>query len=579
MSSSDLTDKLLCSICLNIFEDPVTLRCGHSFCQVCIDQVLNAQDRSGVYSCPECRANFNERPALKRNITLHNVKERLLLSTKPTQKEVPWICCTYCICSLTPAVKSCLHCEVSLCDDHLRAHSTATKHVLTDPCTFLQNRKCSVHKNILEYYCIKDAACICVYCSAEEHRGHQVEKLDVASEKKKEKLRNVLLKLITKKEETEETVQNLEEHGRKVQETAAGEVKRVTALFTDIRRRLDDVEKRVLSEISRQEKKVSLSYVIQKLEIKKDKLVRKIKQIEKLCNMTDPLTILQEPDMCDPEEEEADEDIERHKTQDVDVAVITGMLHAGFSDIMLYLQTISSIKPIEMRSQPKSLPTLALPLQSTEYGVIDRTEGIGGEVIAAGKGWIYRQGPEDILLDLSTANNNILISDDLKTATFTQKKQNRPLRAERFQHHQVLSSSSFSSGRHFWDVEISGPVLWMVGMCYPSIDRKGDQSYLGDNEKSWCLSGGKVCNDHYLVIYDGEDIQLPHQISSDRFRICLDYEAGELSFFELCAPVKHLYTITKTFTEPLHAALGVYDGYIKILGVAGTTRNLQHRRN
>ncbi|XP_077123008.1 E3 ubiquitin/ISG15 ligase TRIM25-like isoform X2 [Ranitomeya variabilis] len=306
MASADLREELECSICLTLYTDPVTLRCGHNFCRVCIDRVLNTQDDSGVYSCPECRDGFNKRPTLKRNITLCNVAERFR-STHPYQEEITRIYCTYCIHSPVPAVRSCLHCEASLCDNHLRVHSKGPEHVLTDPSTSLETRKCSVHKKILEYYCTEDAACICVSCSlAGEHRGHRVEMLEEASEKKKMKLRNVLQKLITKRKKTEESVKSLKEQGRKVKEKSSGEAKRVTALFIDIRRRVDDLEKRVLSEISRREEKMSLSDGIQKLEIKMYELSRKMRHIEELCNMTDPLTVLQEPDtgdLCDPEEE------------------------------------------------------------------------------------------------------------------------------------------------------------------------------------------------------------------------------------------------------------------------------------
>ncbi|XP_069821962.1 E3 ubiquitin/ISG15 ligase TRIM25-like [Dendropsophus ebraccatus] len=298
MASVDLRDELLCSICLSLYADPVTLRCGHNFCRDCIDQVLNTQDGAGVYSCPECREEFRKRPTLQRNITLRNVAERFR-STQPHQEEITGICCTYCIHSPVPAVRSCLLCEASLCDNHLRVHSKSPEHVLTDPSTSLEKRKCSVHKKVLEYYCTEDAACICVSCSlAGEHRGHQVETLDEASEKKKKKLRNVLQKLMTKREKTEERVRSVLERWRKQQEKAFGEAERVTVLFIDIRRRLEDLEKKVLSEISRQEEQLSLSLsdVIQKLEIKKDELSRKMRHIEELCNMADPLTVLQDPD-------------------------------------------------------------------------------------------------------------------------------------------------------------------------------------------------------------------------------------------------------------------------------------------
>ncbi|XP_072001157.1 E3 ubiquitin/ISG15 ligase TRIM25-like [Engystomops pustulosus] len=571
MASADLRDELLCSICLSLYTDPVTLRCGHNFCRVCIDQVLNTQDESGGYICPECREEFRERSALKRNINLHNVAE-LVRSSHSNQVEVTGTCCTYCIHSPVPAVKSCLHCEASLCDDHLRVHSKGPEHVLTDPSTSLENRKCPVHKKILEYYCTEDVACICMSCRL-EHQGHQVEMVD-DSFKKKNILRNVVYKLTTKKRKAEGRVQSLEESRRKAQEKASGEAERVTALFIDIKRWLDDLEKRVLREISKknEQRSLSLSGVIQKLEIQKDELSRKMKDIEELCNMTDPLTVLQEPDtgdLCDPEEggghDGGDEDTGGH---DVDLDVITGMLLEGFSDLMTYLQTISPAKPQvtwPISPNDQSLPSLTrdLPVSDIKPGTVN-TGDVCRTVMAAGQRGLYGEGPADLLLDINTAGNNIFISDDLKLAT-TVKTQNRPETTERFQNYQVMSSRGFTSGRHYWDVEISRSGWWRVGMCYPSMERKGDQSHIGNNNKSWSLGAVYMHVSQYTVIHDGEVIPLPHQISSDRVRISLDYEAGKLSFYELCDPIRHLHTFTTTFTEPLHAALWLVDGYIKIL--------------
>ncbi|KAM4037448.1 E3 ubiquitin/ISG15 ligase TRIM25-like [Anomaloglossus baeobatrachus] len=524
MASADLRDELDCTICLSTYTDPVMLRCGHNFCRVCIDRVLDKQDESGVYSCPDCREEFQERPALMRCIALCKLMENLLI-TQPPQTETG-ICCTYCVDSPVPAVRSCLHCEASLCEKHLRVHSKSSEHVLSDPSTSLEKRKCPVHKKILEYYCTEDTACICVSCSlAGEHRGHRVEMLDDASEKKKNKLRNGLQKLTTKRVETEERVRSLEEQRRKAQEKASGEAERVTAFCRDIRRRLDDLEKKVLSEISRQEKEesLSLSTLIHQLEIKRDELSRKMKHIEELCNMTDPLTILQEPDtgdLCDPEEEGGDEDTGGHDKQ----------LHDG---------------------------------DELDLAVISHTLHTLGDILTDIRRGIYVEGPADILLDVNTAANNLQISYNLKNATRTQEKQKCPETAERFQDYQVISRRGFTSGRHFWDVEISASGSLRVGMCYPSIDRSEDQSHIGNNNKSWSL---KLHNNRYSVRHDSKEIRLLDKISSDRFRICLDYGAGQLSFYELCDPIRHLHTFTAAFSEPLHAALCIWKGSIKILG-------------
>ncbi|KAM4036995.1 LOW QUALITY PROTEIN: E3 ubiquitin/ISG15 ligase TRIM25-like [Anomaloglossus baeobatrachus] len=517
MAFADLREELDCSICLSSYIDPVMLRCGHNFCRVCIDRVLDTQDGSGVYSCPDCREKFHERPALMRDIALRKLMENLLF-TPPAQTETG-ICCTYCVDSPVPAVRSCLHCEASLCEKHLRAHSKSPEHVLSDPSTSLEKRKCSVHKKILEYYCTEDAACICVSCSlAGKHRGHGVEMLNEASEKKKMTLRNVLQKLNIRKEKTDKRVRSLEVRRKRFNGKSAEKAERVTALCTDIRRRVDDLEKKVLSEISRQEKEESrsLSALIHQLEIKKDELSRKMRHIEELCNMTDPLTVLQEPDtgdLCDPEEEGGDEDTGGHDKQlhdgdDLDVAVISHTLH-----------------------------TLC-------------------EVITGIRRGIYVEDPADILLDVNTARNYILISNDLKTATGTRKMQIRQ------KYNQVMSRRGFTSGRHYWDVEGSRSGNWMVGMCYPSIDRSGERSRVGDNNKSWSFL--RYYN-QYSVRHDRKEIRLPGTILSDRFRICLDYEAGQLSFYELCDPIRHLHTFTAAFSEPLHAALCVWEASIRLL--------------
>ncbi|XP_073488538.1 E3 ubiquitin-protein ligase TRIM39-like isoform X2 [Aquarana catesbeiana] len=524
MASDSLRKELDCSICLNIYTDPVNLRCGHNFCQICIAHVLDTQEGSGRFFCPDCREEFRDRPALQRNITLRNIVETFR-STHLDQEETG-IFCTYCIHSPVPAIKSCLHCEASLCDNHLRVHSKSPEHVLTDPTTSMENRKCSIHKKILEYYCTEDSACICVSCRLDgEHRGHKVETLDEASEKKKQKLSNVLQKLITEKEETEKRLQNLQERRQKSKENVDCERKRLSTLFRDLRRELEDLEKSVLREIYKQEKQLSLSLsdLIHQLEIKKEELSRKMGDIRELCNMTDPLTVLQESDtgdLCDTEVGSTEER-ERHGRLlhdggDLDVAMISHTLHTGLSDMVKSVNVCFNI-----------------------------------------------QETSDILLDVNTAHNYLKISDDMKTVSRSDIKQNLPETSERFQtYNQVLSSRRFSSGRHYWEVDVGQSERWVVGMCYPSIERTGEQSAIEFNSKTWSF---RNLNNRCSAIHNRAVTLLPDNISSNRVRIYLDYEAGRLSFYEMCHPIRHLHTFTTTFTEPLHAVLGLGIGCLTLL--------------
>ncbi|XP_063787112.1 E3 ubiquitin/ISG15 ligase TRIM25-like isoform X2 [Pseudophryne corroboree] len=550
MASADLRQELNCSICLSIYTDPVTLTCGHNFCRVCIDRVLDTQRGSGAYTCPECRAQFKKRPALIRSIALCNIVERFP-STQPDREETG-IFCSYCIHSPVPAVKSCLHCEAHLCDNHLRVHNNSAEHVLCDPTTSLGNRKCSVHKRILEYYCTEDETCICVSCRLDgKHRGHQVELLDEASEKKKEKLRERLQKLITKRVETEKRVQSLQARRREDQGKAAGVRETVTVLFRNILRQLEDLQMRVLSEISRQEERISLSYsdLIRQLEIKKDELSKKMHHMEQLCDVSDPVTVLQEPDtgdLCDTEDRKR-RHTQVHDGGDLDVGLILGTLRT-ISDIITGINT-------------------GIYVQAAAGTLMNETTAgnAQSDIVRGVNTGLYVQKTADILLDVTTASNYIHISGDGKTASKSDTNLNHPVTPERFHiYPQVISTRGFLSGRHYWDVEVGNSVWCRVGMCYPSIDRRGGDSYIGGNKKSWCLD---QYNNQYSVKHDSAQIDLPDNIHCDRVRIYLDYEAGQMSFYSLCDRIRHLYTYTATFTEPLHAAFWVGRGCITISGV------------
>ncbi|XP_056373628.1 E3 ubiquitin-protein ligase Midline-1-like [Hyla sarda] len=506
MASADLRDELDCSICLITYTDPVTLRCGHNFCRVCIDRVLDTQDQSGLYSCPECREEFTKRPVLKKNQNLCNIVERFS-STESTTKDFG-IFCTYCVDSPVPAVKSCLHCEASLCDKHLRTHNKSPEHVLSEPRTSLENRKCSVHKKVLEYYCTEDAACICVSCSLTgQHKGHQLELLKEASIKKKEQLRKVSDNLSSKREENVSRIQALHNHMTNVHDKAQVLSQSIPSLLTDIRRQVDDLEKRVLSEICRQEEQTSLSVskLVRQLEIEKDHLSRTISSIQQMCATKDPLLVLKDQELQRSDIHETDpctgDDV--HAVGDLDIFLMSMMIHETMERI---------VQEIDFRGFNK---------------------------------------PEvpNILLDIDTSGNDVAVSEDLKTASWPGVSQNRLDTPETFQSCQVLSKTCFSSGKYFFEVNSNDGGDWCVGMSYSSIDRKGEQCIIGQNNKSWAL---RLWSHQYSVIHDSKVIQLPAQPYCKKLGLYLDYGAGQLSFYELCDPMRHLHTFTTTFTEPLH---------------------------
>eukprot|EP00079_Xenopus_tropicalis_P031884 XP_017945655.1 PREDICTED: uncharacterized protein LOC100491015 [Xenopus tropicalis] len=170
-----LRDKLSCSICREIYTDPVTLPCGQNYCLRCIGGTWGEQkEKREGRSCPECKHKIKIKMELSKNHSLCNIVQFLL--PPPEQRDPAGTYCTYCIHSLVPAAKSCLLCEASLCARHVRVHSRAAEHVLTEPTASFGHRNCSAHGELLRYRCTEDGAPVCVSCClAGEHQGHKVD--------------------------------------------------------------------------------------------------------------------------------------------------------------------------------------------------------------------------------------------------------------------------------------------------------------------------------------------------------------------------------------------------------------------
>uniref|UniRef100_A0A7N6FAX5 RING-type domain-containing protein n=1 Tax=Anabas testudineus TaxID=64144 RepID=A0A7N6FAX5_ANATE len=57
-------NQFLCSICLDVFTDPVSIPCGHNFCKTCITEYWNINVQC---QCPVCKRLYNMRPELQIN--------------------------------------------------------------------------------------------------------------------------------------------------------------------------------------------------------------------------------------------------------------------------------------------------------------------------------------------------------------------------------------------------------------------------------------------------------------------------------------------------------------------------------
>uniref|UniRef100_A0A3P8WIA3 Uncharacterized protein n=2 Tax=Cynoglossus semilaevis TaxID=244447 RepID=A0A3P8WIA3_CYNSE len=228
--------ELTCPVCLDLFRDPHLLPCGHNFCKSCLHH-LKQQAERGRLRCPECRNSHRSTTSFQKNFKLANIADDyrqrrrtpssaparatalmprdslLALAGSHSSRGVTAVPCDYCpsvgskasgggaaqdippaasalqgagdgVAAAPPttfAVKTCLKCEVSMCQEHIKPHlelPAFCEHPLTDPINDFWRRKCPAHDEIYRYYCMDDKACVCTACTIEgEHAGHTIKTL------------------------------------------------------------------------------------------------------------------------------------------------------------------------------------------------------------------------------------------------------------------------------------------------------------------------------------------------------------------------------------------------------------------
>lgn len=171
--------------------------------------------------------------------------------------------------------------------------------------------------------------------------------------------------------------------------------------------------------------------------------------------------------------------------------------------------------------------------------------------------------PSEVTFDPETAHPNLVLSEDLKTVTFSATKQPYPSSPHRFtSFYQVLSTQSFSEGDHCWEVEVEGSP-WIIGVCYNGqIARSGLPSALESSRYSWCLMW---FNNLLTAFEQGHDVPLKRTTVSHRLEIKLSFKTHRLSFYNI-SPVSgktHVYTFKANLTEPVHLAYRMMSGHPK----------------
>ncbi|XP_040825785.1 E3 ubiquitin-protein ligase TRIM31-like [Ochotona curzoniae] len=152
-----------------------------------------------------------------------------------------------------------------------------------------------------------------------------------------------------------------------------------------------------------------------------------------------------------------------------------------------------------------------------------------------------------VTFDEASAHIGLNISKDLKTVTVSmipQKHSEEPAEPQRFYPSRcVLGSPGFSTGRHTWEVELSGPIgrACILGVAWEQVPRKGNLA-MEPASGFWVLQiTSAVCqalterNSWKTLCF------CPKRVS-----VCLDLEGEEVTFYD-AATKDHIYTFHTSF--------------------------------
>ncbi|XP_072371260.1 zinc-binding protein A33-like isoform X1 [Scyliorhinus torazame] len=152
-----------------------------------------------------------------------------------------------------------------------------------------------------------------------------------------------------------------------------------------------------------------------------------------------------------------------------------------------------------------------------------------------------------VTLDPNTAAPWLCLSEDLTMMGWSPIKQQLPDNPERFDSCvSVLGLEGFTSGRHHWDVDVTGQSSWCLGVAKESIQRKGIIKV--DPENGFWTIGLMDGNECYAYT---SPWRTELSITPNVIRVYLDYKSGKVSFYNL-ENMCLLYTFTHSFTEKIY---------------------------
>ncbi|XP_062420248.1 E3 ubiquitin-protein ligase TRIM39-like [Pungitius pungitius] len=507
-------DQFLCSICLDVFTDPVTTPCGHNFCMNCINEHWNTSDQN---LCPMCKKAFTTRPVLRVNTLLsemvvqfrQSTQQKASSSSSEQQESKPGeVPCDVCTGTKVKALKSCLVCLFSYCETHLEPHLTMSglkRHQLMDPVENLEGRMCTKHDKPLELFCKSDQTCVCMLCTVLDHKMHDVVPLKEEYEEKKVELKKTEAEIQQMIQKRRLRIQEIKHSVDLSEEDAGREKAEGVQFFTDLMESVGRGLKELLKTIEEKQEttKKQAEAFIRELDQEISELMKRSAEVEQLSLSEDHLHLLQSSNIHQPPPTKDWTEVSVCPSYEGTVVRAVSQLEETLSEKMK--KWFAELKMVQM------------------FAV-------------------------DVTLDPETAHPQLILSDDGKQVKHGKVRKNLRNNPKRFSSWLcVVTKQSFSSGRFYFEVQVEGKTEWFLGVIRESVNRKGIISW-SPQDGYWTLY---LINGNIYKALDDPPVDLSVKSGLQKVGVFVDYEEGVVSFYDVEAAAL-IYSFTGcSFTEKL----------------------------
>ncbi|PWA20486.1 hypothetical protein CCH79_00003524 [Gambusia affinis] len=450
------------------------------------------------------------------------------------------VACDMCPGRKRKAIRSCLNCLASYCENHLQPHYSAAplqKHKLVEPSKKLLENICSRHDEVMKVFCRTDQQCICILCTMDEHKGHETTPAAAERAERQKELEENRQQIRKKIQDQEKELKRLQQEVRDACVSADEAVKNTEKIFTELisllQKRRSDAKQRIRSQQEAQVLRVK--EVQEKLEQELNDLKKRDAELEQLSHTEDHNQFLQSYALLSAPSDIADScGIDAGPLRHFeDMTAAVSELRDKLQDILRdmgtnTLQMVSSSQP-----EPKS-----------------RAE--------------FLKYACEITLDPNTAFRTLELSKKNRAAMVGYVDESYTPNPERFSsYRQVLSRQSLT-GRCYFEFKWVGIGIF-VAVAYKSIKRGGreDESLFGFNDQSWALRCDFEClslkETGYTFCHNKAETSVSGP-QSCKLGVYLDHSAGVLAFYDVSETMTLLHRVQTTFTQPLYAGLGFYFG-------------------